>query len=91
MSAHPLHGRACLHAREEDLVGAINLHLSQQIREDRMLRMQLAGSEPFVDRLQAHLGHQSPDAMPPNSPGIWWTGSTMKRFGSEVQILQMYS
>jgi hypothetical protein len=25
------------------------------------------------------------------SPGIWWIGSMMKRSGSEVQILQMYS
>ena len=32
-----------------------------------MLRMRLAGSGPFVDRLQAHLCHQSPDAMTPDN------------------------
>lgn len=25
------------------------------------------------------------------SPGIWWIGSRMKRSGSEVRTLQMYS
>ena len=35
-----------------DLVGAVYRHLSQQVWEDRMLRMRLAGSGAFVDCLQ---------------------------------------
>ena len=53
-----------------NLIGSINLHLSQQILEDRMLRVRLAGSGPFVDRLQAYHGHQSPDAMPLNTRAV---------------------
>lgn len=47
-----------------DLIGAVDLHLSQQIREDRMLGMRLAGSGAFVDCLQTHLRHQPPYTMP---------------------------
>jgi hypothetical protein len=58
MSAHPLPDRRCLHRREEDLGRAVDLHLPQQIRIDRVLRMRLAGPRTLVDRLQPHLGHQ---------------------------------
>ena len=50
-----------------DLVRALYHHLSQYVREDRMLGVRLAGSGSFVDRLQAHSCHQSPDAMTPDN------------------------
>ena len=43
------------------------MHLSQQLREDRALRMRLASPRELVNRLKAHFGHQSPDAMTPDN------------------------
>ena len=44
--------------------------LPQQIREDWMPRMRLAGPRALVNRLKAHLGHQSPDAMTPDNRAL---------------------
>ena len=49
-----------------DLIGSVDLHLSQQIRIDRVLWVSLAGPRPFVDSLQTHLGYQPPDAVTPD-------------------------
>jgi len=46
-----------------DLVGAVDHHLPQQIRIDRMLWVWLAGSGAFIDCLQAHLCHQTSHAV----------------------------
>ena len=68
MSAHPLPDRVSRgKAREEDLVRSVDLHLPQQIREDWVLRMRLAGPRALVNRLKTHPGHQLPDAMTPDN------------------------
>ena len=59
MSTHPLPGRACLHAREENLIWPINHQVSQQIRVDLVLRMLLARVGRLVDRNQPHQPHQT--------------------------------
>src|SRR5215204_661338 len=56
--------------RTPDLVRPINAQVPQQIRIDLVLRVRLARLRTLIDRRQAHLGHQSTDAMAPNTPAI---------------------
>lgn len=63
MSAHPLPGSACLHAREGDLVGPFHPQPAQQIRVGLVALRGLAGVRLLVDRHQTHEPHQSPDAL----------------------------
>ena len=49
-----------------DLIGPVDLHLPQQIREDRVLWMRLAGSGTFIDCLKTHLRHQTTHSMAPH-------------------------
>ncbi len=65
MSVHPLPGRACFHAREEDLVWSGDRQVSEKVRRYLVCGMLFAGLGLLVDRDQPHQLHQPPHPVSP--------------------------
>ena len=62
MSAHPLPGSACVHARDADLIRPFHPQPAEQIGVGFMPLCGPAGIRLLVDRHQTHEAHQPPDA-----------------------------